>query len=334
MTNRSPPLNALRAFEVAARHLSFSKAAEELQVTPAAISHHIKTLESSLEMELFYRLNRGLELTWVGRAVFPKLQEGFACFAEAVKLARRYDSENMITIWSTPSFAAKWLVPRLNRFNRRYPGLDLRINADLDMESFRLSPDSLADELRRHGVDVAIVFGDYRPCSSCRLSQLLPVSLVPLCSPRLMEGEHSLTRPENLRHHRLIHADAINEGQPDWRVWLETAQIEGVDLSHGSHFNDTALALEAAVDGQGVVLGPEPLATDDLAAGRLVIPFDVRLPLKYGYSVLYPNTIDDQPMIRGFLRWLVREAERQVPGTERYRGRQTQNHTAAMPITV
>jgi LysR family glycine cleavage system transcriptional activator len=232
IANRLPPLNALRAFEVAARHLSFRRAAEELHVTPAAISHQIKALEDRLGIELFSRLNPGLELTQVAKAVLPKIQQRFGCLAEAVKRVRDHDTETALTVWSAPSLAAKWLVPRLHRFTDRHPGIDLRINVSAEMLDLRPAAGRLADELRRHSVDMAIPFGgsDY---PGCRVDGLFAVSLVPLCSPRLFQGKHPLRRPEDLRYHTLIHDDTAyeGEGQPGWSTWLEAAHVEGVDSS-------------------------------------------------------------------------------------------------------
>jgi LysR family glycine cleavage system transcriptional activator len=309
MTNRLPPLNALRAFEVAARHLSFSRAAEELCVTPAAISHQIRSLEEYLGVALFRRLNPGLELTQVARAVLPKVREGFNCLTEAVRRIQEHDTESTLTVWSTPSFAAKWLVHRLHRFTDQYPGIDLRIAANIQMIDPQ-SSGTLPDELHRHGVDVAITLGrEQHP--GCRVNRLFSVSVVPLCSPRLLKGKHPLSRPEHLRHYTLIHDDTGYEGRPDWRSWLETAGVEGVDPSHGCHFNHAALALAAAVDGHGVVLSLEQLAADDLAAGRLVIPFNLRLPLQQAYQIVSLESVADEPKVSVFRDWLLQEAKPQ-----------------------
>jgi LysR family glycine cleavage system transcriptional activator len=309
MANRLPPLNALRAFEVAARHLSFSRAAEELCVTPAAISHQIRSLEDYLGVELFRRLNPGLELTQVARAVLPKVREGFDCLAEAVKRVQEHDAETTLTVWSAPSLAAKWLVTRLHRFTDRNPGIDLRIAANIHMVDPQSSI-TLADELHRHSVDVAITLGGYE-YPGCRVDRLFAVSVVPLCSPRLLKGKHPLRQPQHLRHHTLIHDDTGYEGRPDWRSWLEAAGVEGVDSSHGSHFNHAALALAAAVDGHGVVLSLEPLAADDLAAGRLVIPFNLRLPLQQSYQIVSLESVANEPKVSVFRNWLLQEAKQQ-----------------------
>jgi LysR family glycine cleavage system transcriptional activator len=333
MDNRSPPLNALRAFEVAARHLSFSKAADELCVTPAAISHQIRTLEDYFEVELFHRLNPGLQLTPVAREVLPKVQEGFGCLAEAVRRVRQHDRESTLTVWSAPSLAAKWLVPRLHRFTNQYPGIDLSITASVEMVDPQTASASLADELARRSVDVAIALvGDDYP--GCRVDRLFAVSVVPLCSPRLLRDEHPLRRPEDLRHHTLIHDDTAYAGRPDWSDWLRAAHVEGVDPSHGAHFNHAALALAAAIDGRGVVLSLEPLAADDLAAGRLVIPFDLRLPLQQGYYVLCLEAVADEPRIAAFRNWLLREAEQEGSGTGSNTFRVKQGRARSLPVAV
>ena len=309
MSQNLPPLTALRAFEVAARHLSFSKAAEELHVTTAAISHQIKGLEEFLGVQLFRRLNRGLELTDVGKAGLPGLREGFAGLAEAVQKMRGQAENTGLTVAVTPSFASKWLVPRLQRFAAIHPDIDLRISAGMNVVDGS-SSEAPCDIFRNSGIDVAIQFGkgDY---SGCRVEKLFPVSAVPLCSPRLLQGEHPLRTPEDLRHHTLLHDDTVYEGRPDyWSAWLELAGVEGVNVSRGLHFNHVSLALESAIDGQGVVLSLMPLAAGDIAAGRLVIPFDLILPLPYAYYLISPETAADQPELATFREWLLEEAGR------------------------
>lgn len=310
MAERLPPLNALRAFEAAARHLSFSQAAEELHVTPTAISHQIKGLEAYLGAPLFHRLNRALVLTENGQAALPKLQEGFACLAEAVReLQDPPDQQRPLTVWAPPSFTAKWLVPRLPHFAALHSGIDLRVSASDSQLDRGLTPGAVLDGLRKEGIDVAIRFGhgDY---PSCQVDKLFAVSVVALCSPNLLEGEHPLRRPEDLRHHALIHDETAYAGRPDWATWLEAAGVDGVDATRGLHFNHVSLAMEAAVEGQGVVLSLTPLAADDLAAGRLISPFTLRLPVPYAYYVICPEEAAEQFEIAAFRGWLLEEAGR------------------------
>lgn len=306
MSQTLPPLTALRAFEAAARHLSFSKAAAELHVTTAAISHQIKGLEDHLGVALFHRHSRSLELTDIGRAGLPKLHEGFARLIEGVQEMRSQMGSKVLGVAATPSFAAKWLVPRLQRFAAAHPDIDLRIAASMDVLD---AAQPAAEIFRNSEVDIAIRFGkgDY---PGCRVDELVAVSAVPLCSPRLLHGERALRRPEDLRNHTLLHDDTPYDGRPDWANWLKAAGVEGVDVARGLHFNHVSLALQAAIDGQGVVLGLEPLAAADIAAGLLVRPFDLSLPLPYAYYVISPKASAEQPEIADFRAWLLAEAER------------------------
>lgn len=312
MSPRLSPLNALRAFEAGARHLSFKKAAAELHVTPAAISQQIKLLESYLGTPLFQRLNRGLRLTEAGRACLPKLQEGFACFAEAMEQAGAHHSAGILTVSVAPSFAAKWLVPRLHRFAAIHPEIDMRISASMAPVDRQGRVEMR--EFRKEGVDVTIRFGrgNY---PGFRVDKLFSVSIVPLCSPRLREGEPPLRQPDDLRRHTLLHDEilALDDRRPDWALWLKTAGVEGIDASRGQRFNHTALALEAAIEGQGVVLSIRELAAADLAAGRLVMPFDLKIPLEFAYYMVCPEVTAGQPKIVAFREWLREEVRRDEP---------------------
>jgi len=301
-----PPFTALRAFEAAARHLSFSKAAEELHVTSAAISHQIKGLEDFLDVQVFRRLNRGLELTEVGKAGLPKLHEGFDCLTDAVLKMRGQAKNAGLTVAATPSFASKWLVPRLQRFAADHSDIDLRISAGMNFIDGGNSDDP-SDIFRNSDIDIAIQFGK-GVYPGCRVDKLFSVSAAPLCSPRLLKGKYPLRTPEDLRHHTLLHDDTVYEGRPDWSAWLELAGVEGVDVLRGVHFNHVSLALESAIDGQGVVFSLLPLAAGDINAKRLVIPFDLILPLPYSYYVISPEATAYQAEIATFREWLLKEA--------------------------
>jgi LysR family glycine cleavage system transcriptional activator len=313
MAERLPPLNALRAFEAAARHLSFSQAAAELHVTPTAISHQIKGLEAYLGVTLFHRLNRALVLTENGRAALPKLQKGFAYLAEAVRAMQGPGKRRPLTVWAAPSLTAKWLVPRLPRFAARHPDIDLQVSASDSQLDREFSPGTVHDSLHQAGIDVAIRFG-YGEYPGCRVDKLFAAAVVPLCSPCLLKGTHPLRRPEDLRYHALIHDDSAYAGRPDWADWLKAAGAEGIDVTRGLHFNHVALAMEAAAGGQGVVLSLTPLAADDLAAGRLVIPFDFSLPVPHAYYVICPEKTAEQPDIAAFREWLLEEAGAMLSG--------------------
>lgn len=313
MAIRLPPLNGLRAFEAAARHLSFQKAAEELHVTPAAISHQVKGLEEHLGVQLFRRGNRVLELTDAAKLCLPKLQEGFDCLREAMERLRSEEDTTTLEVRVAPSLAAKWLMPRLHRFISAHPAIDVRISADTQLIdlSERSAPGGKEQSTRAGDADLCIRFGaGHYP--GYRVEKLFDVSLLPMCSPKLLEGEHAIRSPEDLRHHTLLHDDVVyfEHGGSNWEVWLNAAGVESVDAARGAHFNHTALALEAAVDGSGVVLATPIVAAPDLASGRLVRPFALSLPSDFAYYVISPESRADAPAIALLRNWLLDEADR------------------------
>jgi len=297
MSRRLPPLNALRAFEAAARHLSFSKAAEELHVTPAAISHQVKALEGHLGVELFRRLNRALLLTEAGQACLPGLREGFDHLARAVDAVQAWDTRRPLTVSTAPSFGAKWLVPRLERFRQANPGIEVRVDASPELIDFA-----------REDVDVAVRYGtgDY---PGLHVERLLVEEVYPVCSPRLLEGSRPLRVPDDLRHHTLLHVDWQQqpEAWPDWSMWLRAAGVAGVDPTKGPHFSMSTMAAQAAIEGHGVALGSSVLLRDDLAAGRLVKPFELRFPVDFAYYLVYPESHGERPKVIAFREWLLAE---------------------------
>jgi LysR family glycine cleavage system transcriptional activator len=302
MARNLPPLNSLRAFEAAARHLSFTKAAEELHVTPAAISHQIKALEEQLGVPLFRRLTRALRLTQAGQAALPPMRDGFDSLADAVDLLRAHENSGAITVSIDPSFAAKWLVPRLDRFRAALPDLDVRLDAT----------DKLTD-FQRDNVDLAIRYGSGN-YPGLEVERLLSEEIFPVCSPKLLEGPAPLAQPSDLRHHTLIHLewDSENVTAPNWRMWLLAAGIHDIDFTRGPVFSMTTLALQAAIEGQGVALASSFLVADDLAAGRLVVPFDLSVcdPLDFAYHVVVPKRTADLPKVVAFKTWLLDEIAR------------------------
>lgn len=304
------PLNALNAFEVAARHESFSKAAEELNVTPAAVSQQIRMLEELLGVQLFHRLNRGLALTGAGKSGLQKLQHGFQSVNEAVQQIRAEPSADSLDVWMAPSFASKWLMPRMHRFVEEHPSIDLRVSASGDLVDTNVSAPSLSEEiLRKHDIDVAIRFGSGN-YPGCRVEKLMNVTSLPMCSPALLNDElRPLRTPEDLVKHTLLHDETPYEGRPDWSSWLEAVGATQVDGTRGMRFNRVSLALAAAVESQGVVLTLEQLAANDLEMGRLVIPFDHRVRLQHAYHVIsLENTTDDDRVVL-FKQWLFREVQ-------------------------
>ena len=303
----------MRGFEAVARLGSFRKAAEELHVTPAAVSQQIKVLEDQLGQRLFHRLTKGLALTRAGQVGLPLVRDGLASLESAAQLMATQRSANTLTVWTAPSFATKWLMPRLHGFVDQHPGIDIRLSASaLLIEGARTSGVISSDDLRRHGVDVAIRFGQGQ-YPGCQVDKLLSVSVVPLCSPKLMHGKHPLREPADLRHFTLLHDDTAYEGRPDWASWLALAGVTGVDPSHGLRFNHSAFALDAAADGQGVALTLLPLAATDLASGRLLVPFTQRVELNAAYYLISLPTEDETeaPEIAAFREWLLGEAQRE-----------------------
>ncbi|HXF65704.1 MAG TPA: transcriptional regulator GcvA [Burkholderiales bacterium] len=318
MTHRLPPLNALKAFEAAARHLSVKKAAAELNVTPAAVSHQIKGLEEYLGVRLFHRRNRALELTEAARACLPKLREGFDNLAQAVERLRAYKGGGMLTVSAPPSFAARWLMPRLHRFFEAHPEIDVRVSARLRLPAGAGSRGTAAErqtlETWLADSDIGIIYGrgDY---PGLVVDKLLSLTITPICSPRLVtQKEHPLVRPADLRHQRLLHDDTgeLYDGVPFWEVWLKAAGVTGVDASHGPHFSHAVLAFEAAAEGHGVVASMPVLAESDLHAARLVTPFALRVPLVSAYYLACTETAASRPGVAAFRDWLRVEAAKET----------------------
>ena len=302
------PFSALRVFECAARHLSFKRAAEELYITPAAVSEQIKTLEHLLGIKLFNRHSRGISLTDEAKAGLPALTRGFDSIIESVELIRGASKESKLTVWMAPSFASKWFIPRLHRFSEKYPDIDLDISASPKMVDSAASDKTIpVENFRRDNVDIAIRFGkgDY---PGCRVDKLFSVSAIPLCSPALMQGKHPLRTPEDLRFHTLLHDDTKYEGRPDWKTWLANAGVTDIDANRGLHFNHGNLAINAAIDGQGVVLTMKALASGDIAAGRLITPFNIAIPLESAYYLITLEEFIEHPNNRAFREWIIEEA--------------------------
>ncbi len=300
MARPLPPLNSLRAFEAAARHLSFTKAAEELNVTPGAISHQIKALEEFLGVVLFRRLTRALRLTDAGQAAVPKVREGFDNLAEAIEILRAEEEGNVLNVSVSASFGAKWLVPRLDRFRAAHPDLDIRIDAT----------DRLAD-FQGETVDIALRYGKGN-YPGLLVDKLASVEMVPVCSPGLLDGPQPLQRPQDLAHHTLLHLDWTLEEQtsPSWRMWLLAAGVSKVDATRGPRFSMESMMVQAAIEGQGVALAKTVLVAGDLAADRLVMPFDLSVcdPLNFAYYVVSPTRTAEVPKVAAFRTWVLSEA--------------------------
>lgn len=295
MSDRLPPLTALRAFEAAARHMSFAKAAEELNVTPAALSFQIKSLEEHLGQPVFRRLNRAVELTAAGRALAPGMTDGFDMLTAAWRAARRTGTGSTLTVTAGPAFTAKWLAPRLFGFAAAHPEIDLRFSA-----SFRIM------DFDRDEIDVAIRFG-YGPHEGLFSLKLFDEWVTPMMVPELAEG---ISRPEDLAEVPLLHQDDLSFLKPpfDWAAWFRAAGVEA-PAKAGARFSQADHALDAALAGAGVVLGRSSLASRDLAEGRLVAPFDLALTTEAHFSFVCAKGDETQPRIRAFLDWLTGEID-------------------------
>ncbi|KIC40073.1 transcriptional regulator [Ruegeria sp. ANG-R] len=296
MTDRLPPLTALRAFDAAARHMSFAKAAEELNVTPAALSFQIKSLEEHLGHPLFRRLNRAVELTEAGRTLAPGTADGFAALQTAWQATRRLQDETSLTVTAGPALTAKWLAPRLYEFARANPGIDLKFSATLRNM-----------DLERDDVDVAIRFG-YGPDEGLYSVPVRKEWLTPVMTPELAE---QFPTPASLREAPLIHDDSISFLKPrcDWPAWFRAV---GLDFTptHGAHFSNADHAIDAAVAGVGVVLGRRAMILKDLTEGRLVAPFKVALETAGRFRFLCLQGAEKRPQIAAFRDWFISEIEK------------------------
>jgi LysR family glycine cleavage system transcriptional activator len=292
-----PPLNALRAFEATARHLSFSKAAGELHVTPAALSHQIRGLEELLGLKLFHRRARAIELTAAARLIYPGIRTGFENLREAVDLLGRDKQDRVLVVSATPGLTAKWLVPRLYRFLAKHPEIDTRISASAGYANFTSD-----------GVDVGIrLTNGVHP--ELYVEKLSDEWLLPLCSPRLLGGERPLRTPYDLAHFPLIQVD-LPGVVPTWADWLQNAGVDGIDTMRGLRLNVADHALDAASEGMGVVLGYKVVASHDIGLGRLVVPFGPEMPVPgRAYHFVCPKGQEKRPAIKAFRDWVFAEIE-------------------------
>lgn len=306
----SLPFNALHAFVVAARQGSFSKAAEELHVTPAAVSQQIRALEDQLGVQLFHRLHRGLTLTDAGQAGIAKMQGGFDSLSEAVSLMKGGHKKQELTIWTSPSFASKWLMPRVHRFREAHPEIDLRISGSASLiDSDTTAPSLSAETLKAHNIDVAIRFGSGN-YPGCIVDRIMEVHAITLCSPSLLESKDgpALKEPKDLIHHTLLHDESPYEGRPQWKGWFKNAGLESVSVQSNLYFNSVLLALSAAVEGQGVVLTLDKLSQNDIDKGHLVRIFDVPMEVINGYHLVSLDGAHTNSGVMAFKKWLMEEA--------------------------
>ena len=296
MKHRRPaPLNALRAFEAAARCLSFQAAAEQLFVSPAAISHQVRNLEAYLGVKLFHRGNRSIGLTTEGQALAASLAELFGLIDLALDRTIASNAAD-IRVSTVESFAAKWLAPRLHRFHREHPELKVRI------ETGNTHADFVRDD-----VDVAIRYGR-GGYTDVRAERFLEATVFPVCAPSL--AGDGLAIPDDLSHHTLLHDETAVDrpGVPDWHAWLQAAGARQVDPTRGPVFASIYLAQEAALAGHGVALGIAPLVEEDLQRGRLHRPFAQSLDNAYAFWIVLPQRAEANPAVDAFCAWLRSEA--------------------------
>ncbi|WP_309644585.1 transcriptional regulator GcvA [Phenylobacterium sp.] len=292
------PLNPLRVFDACARHGSFLKAAEELNITPGAVSRQIKALETELSLRLFDRLNRAVRLTEAGARLATGARQGFTTLQAAVDAARS-NRDAPLVVSVLHSVAARWLVPRLHRFQERHPEAQILVDAS----------DAPAD-LARDGVDIAIRLGR-GPYPNLHVTRLFDVVLFPVCSPLLIAERGPFKHPDDLARATLLRESRLVQEEPTWPEWLARAGATPgvVDPETGPQFSNTYLSIEAALAGRGVALAERAMVLEDLAAGRLVAPFDYRLETAIAFWALSLPERADQPSIRRFRTWLLDQAK-------------------------
>jgi len=300
---RLPSLNALKAFEAAARQESFTKAAQELCVTQGAVSQQVKGLEEALGVHLFLRERQRLIITAAGQSYLEVVRDAFDRLAMGTERLLQREKSGTLTVTTSPNFAAKWLVHRLRNFSEMHPDIDLRISASMQHVDFA-----------REDIDLAIRHG-HGQWPGLHVTQLCTEQLFPVCSPALLKGRNALRSLRDLKNHTLLHAN----GSDDWTNWLTRAGIEGVDVKRGIIFNQASMAIDAAVDGQGVALARTALASWDLIAGRLVRPFRLAFDAPYAFWIVCPKSTADMPKIAAFRDWLLKEAADDVRRIDKFK---------------
>ena len=312
-----PPLTALRAFEAAARHLSLKRAGEELHVTPAAISHQVIQLESTLGVQLFVRGHKKVTLTTAGAVLARKLSEGFEGMQRAVNEVRGNSLSESLAIITTPAFAYQCLMPRLHQFIGEHPTLDVRVTTRIGQVAGTgwthrgeiLSVMGWAEEC---DAVICLGLGDY---PGMNVDRVLPLSITPLCSPEFLQQHLRMGDPTSLRDAPLLHDDrgAIYEGESFWDLWLRTAGVTGVDTLAGQRVSHFTFALDAAAAGRGVVATTVELARSKIDAGQLVAPFDLRVPWGTSYYLATTPSSADRAGVQAFRRWLLQTMAEQAP---------------------
>jgi LysR family glycine cleavage system transcriptional activator len=297
MKRQNLHLSGLRAFEAAARHQNFSAAADELCVTHGAISQQIKRLEAQTDLKLFYRHNRGVELTEAGAALLPILSDSFNRIGEALETLAQKSGSETLKVTTTPFFASRWLIPRLNGWRQHQDTMDVDLHPSLQML-----------DIAGGECDIGVRSG-VPPWPGLKSELLMPIHLSPLCRPALLKGPHGLKQPSDLRHHKLIHADIVSHVRgEEWNTWL-TAAGEEMSDGGGLHFHEPSLALQAAADGLGVAMGYLEFVRGDLDSGRLVQPFELSVRHAFSYYLVYPRSRLKADNVRVFAAWVRQEAK-------------------------
>lgn len=300
MRRPMPPLNSLRAFESAARHLSISLAANELNVTPAAISHQVRLLEDHIGLPVFERNGRGLALTDAGTAGLRELREGFASLAAAMDAIESLGEAGVLSVSVAPSFAAKWLLPRLESFQTKHPEIDVHVSASMQLADFA-----------KDGVDIAIRYGA-GGYADVVFEKLLTETLIPVCSPDFLRSSQPLQSARDLVGVTLLHDDSPDNDPscPNWEMWLRAAGVNDIDAARGPRFNQASLVIESAILGRGIALAKSALAAEDIRAGRLVRPFATALPVDFAYYFVAPKAKLNLPKVVFFRDWLRAQTSR------------------------
>ena len=300
-----PSLNSLRAFEAAARHMSFTRAANELNVTSAAISQQIRSLEDWLGTPLFRRLTRAIRLTEAAQGVLPQISEAFDQLADVTMRLKADTDSTTLVVSALPTFAAKWLVPRLSHFNDLYPDINVRI--DTKIETY--SGGATLEDFDRDDIHVAICLGD-GDYPGMRVEKIVDEDVAPACSPGLVLDTQAnpIRSPSDLRHHRLLRVDWGDiRNPPSWDTWFDSAGVYEINTDRGPVFTIEYLAISAALAGQGVVLVSTLTIRDDLKANRLVQPFEMVIPSNSAFWVVAPERSADRPKIAAFRQWVLNE---------------------------
>lgn len=300
-------LNALRAFEASARHQSFSAAAAELNVTPAAVGQLVRTLEEWLGTPLFHRSASGrarLIATEAAERALPDIRAGFDRLALGLERLKEGSASGVLTVTISPAFAAKWLLPRIDRFQAACPDTDVRLETSLKPVDFVTQR-----------VDIGVRYGT-GSWPGLMADKLMDEEVYPVCSPKLLDERQRLQKPEDLTHETLIHDLSMDShtGFPTWDTWLQRAGVAQVSIKRGMQINNSAAVLQAAIDGHGVALARSVMACGDLAAGRLVRLFpEIDCTSELAYYVVYRPECASLPRLAAFRDWIIREAKTRAP---------------------